>query len=104
MQKHYFVYILTNTHHTVFSTGVTNDLIRRIWEHKHKLIEGFTKKYNLHKLVYYEVTEDGNAALHREKLIKKWKRSFKFDAINRLNPNWDDLYDQMIQDPATRAG
>ena len=88
----YAVYILTNTHHTVFYTGVTNDLIRRVYEHKHKLIEGFTTQYNVTKLVYFELTDDINAALHREKLIKKWKRDFKFDAIGRMNPEWKDLY------------
>lgn len=102
--NHYFVYILTNTWHTVFYTGVTNDLIRRIFEHKSGLIEGFTKRYNMQKLVYFEVMEDVNAAIAREKLIKKWKREFKFDAINRMNPGWKDLYIEMAGDPATSAG
>ena len=97
MQQHYYVYILTNNHHTVFYTGVTNDLVRRIYEHKHKRIKGFTEKYNINKLVYYEVTQDIEAAIHREKLIKKWKRRFKFDAIERMNPDWHDLYDAMVE-------
>ncbi len=104
MQKNYYVYILTNTHRTVFYTGVTNDLLRRIYEHKMQLIEGFTQKYNMHKLVYFEETSDIQAALHREKLIKKWKREFKYDAIARMNPQWNDLYPQMAGDPATSAG
>ena len=105
MDTGYFVYILTNTWHTVFYTGVTNDLIRRIYEHKMKLIEGFTKQYNVHKLVYFEKVSDAAAASHREKLIKKWKREFKFDAINRLNPEWKDLYDDMVEGgPAINAG
>ena len=100
----YYVYILTNTWHTVFYTGVTNDLIRRVYEHKVQLVQGFTKRYNLNKLVYFEETGDVQAALHREKIIKKWKRSFKIDAINRINPEWGDLYNQMAGDPATSAG
>ena len=102
------VYILTNAHHTVFYTGVTNDLIRRMYEHKHKLIEGFTQQFNIEKLVYFELTDDIQAALHREKIIKKWKRSIKFDAIGRMNPGWKDLYFEMLMpaegDPATSAG
>jgi putative endonuclease len=104
MSRDYYVYILTNTWHTVFYTGVTNDLIRRVFEHKMQLREGFTTKYNVHKLVYFETTSDVQAAIHREKLIKKWKQTIKFDAINRLNPEWKDLYQEMVGDPATSAG
>ena len=100
----YYVYILTNTWHTVFYTGVTNDLIRRVTEHKMQLTKGFTKQYNIHKLVYFEHTSDIAAALHREKLIKKWKRAFKFDAIGKMNPQWNDLYNQLAGDPAINAG
>jgi putative endonuclease len=103
MQKSYYVYILTNAWHTVFYTGVTNDLIRRVFEHRMAMIDGFTKKYNVHKLVYFEETSDVNAALHREKLIKKWKREFKFDAIRRTNPEWKDLYLEIAGDAATSA-
>lgn len=102
--KHYYIYILTNIYHTVFYVGVTNHLLRRVYEHKQRLIDGFTKKYNLHKLVYFEQTTDVNVAIHCEKLMKKWKRSIKFDAINRLNPNWNDLYDMLQGDPAVNAG
>jgi putative endonuclease len=94
---HYFIYILSNHHHTVFYTGTTNDLIRRIYEHKMKLADSFTKKYNLHKLLYYEMTHDAEAALYREKLIKKWKRELKYDAIAKLNPEWKDLYIEMTE-------
>jgi len=96
MEKIYYIYILTNKWHTVFYTGITNDLIRRVFEHKMHLVDGFTKRYNVDKLVYFEQTTDIHAALHREKLIKKWKRTFKFDAINRMNPEWKDLYIEMI--------
>ena len=96
MDKHYYIYILTNKRHSMFYTGVTNDLIRRCYEHKHKLADGFTKKYGLDKLVYYEMTGNVESAISREKLIKKWKRDFKHDAINKMNPDWLDLYDSLV--------
>lgn len=92
MTKHYYVYILTNKKSGTFYTGVTNDISRRIYEHKNGLIDGFTKKYELKILVYYEIYEDVSSAIWREKIIKKWKRSIKLDAINKMNPNWNDLY------------
>ncbi len=91
----YYVYILAKARNSTFYTGVTNDLIRRVWEHKEGLADGFTKKYGIKTLVYYEMCDDVNAALHREKIVKKWKRSFKMDAIERMNPNWNDLYDEI---------
>src|SRR5262249_28538 len=99
-----YVYILTNAWHTVFYTGVTNDLIRRVFEHKMKLVKGFTEKYNLHKLVYFEETDSIDAAIHREKLIKKWKRAFKFDAINRMNPHWKDWWSEWRETPQEVRG
>jgi putative endonuclease len=71
--------------------GVTSNLERRIYEHKNKIIRGFTEKYNLHKLVYFEETQDVNAAIEREKEIKKWRREKKNKLVNFMNPNWDDL-------------
>ena len=97
MQKSYYVYILTNGGHRMFYTGVTNDLSRRVYEHKNKLADGFTTQYNLDKLVYFEETSDIIAAIAREKLIKKWKKSFKIDAISRMNPTWNDLYEEIIK-------
>ncbi len=91
----YFVYILTNKKHGTLYTGVTNNLARRIFEHKSGVVEGFTKKYALKNLVYYEIYEDVRDTLAREKLIKKWKRTFKIDAINKTNPNWIDLYNNL---------
>lgn len=92
MKNHnYYVYILSNWNNKVIYVGMTNNLERRIYEHKSKLIEGFTKKYNLTKLVYYELTEDVNSAISREKEIKKWRREKKNNLIESLNPNWDDL-------------
>jgi putative endonuclease len=86
----YYIYIMANRSRTLY-TGVTNNLERRVFEHKKKLIEGFTKKYNLTRLVYYETTNDIHAALEREKQIKGWLRSKKIDLIESINPNWDDL-------------
>jgi putative endonuclease len=88
--KRYFVYILTNHTGTLY-TGVTGNLERRIYEHKHKLIEGFTKKYNITRLVFYEECERPNVAIMREKQIKGWLRAKKIALIESLNPNWEDL-------------
>ena len=92
--KNYYVYLLTNWNNKVIYVGVTNDLNRRIYEHKNKLISGFTKKYNLNKLVYFEETCDINAAINREKEIKKWRREKKDILVNQINPNWQDLSDR----------
>jgi putative endonuclease len=89
--KSYFVYMLTNTHNNVLYTGVTNNLERRIYEHKNKIIKGFSDKYNLSKLVYCEETGDVNAAIAREKQIKGWVRAKKNALINEMNPDWHDL-------------
>lgn len=91
--KNYYVYLLTNWNNKVIYVGVTNDLNRRIYEHKNKLISGFTKKHNLNKLVYFEETCDINAAINREKEIKKWRREKKDILVNQINPNWQDLSD-----------
>ncbi len=88
----YSIYILTNNYNTVLYTGVTNNLMRRVWEHKEKLHEGFTKKYNVTKLVYYEEYPDIGSALAREKQIKGGSRQKKLDLIHSLNPEWRDLY------------
>ena len=83
----YYVYLLTNWNNKVMYVGVTNDLERRVYEHKQKLVEGFTEKYNVEKLVYFEETEDINAAIAREKEIKKWRREKKNNLVNGLNPD-----------------
>ncbi|HOQ15636.1 MAG TPA: GIY-YIG nuclease family protein [Candidatus Paceibacterota bacterium] len=88
----YYVYILTNKSNRVFYTGVTNDLFRRIYEHKEKIIKGFTQKYNLSKLIYYEVYDDIELALNREKQIKAGSRKKKIELIKNLNPDFKDLY------------
>ena len=89
--RQYYVYILTNKTNTVLYIGVINDLVRRIFEHKNKLVEGFTKKYNLNKLIYYEVTKDISSAIEREKQLKNWHRDWKVNIINSFNPIWKDL-------------
>lgn len=87
-----YVYLLANKYNNVLYTGVTNDLIRRVYEHKSKLVKGFTQKYNVDRLVYYEAYENILAAIEREKQIKAWSRKKKDDLINTLNPGWEDLY------------
>ena len=92
MSKQYYVYIMTNKNNRVLYTGITNDLKRRAYEHKEKLIDGFTKKYNVSKLVYYEALEDPENAILREKKIKAGSRQKKIDLINTINQEWADLY------------
>jgi putative endonuclease len=87
----YYVYILSNWNDKVMYVGVTKDLMRRLYEHKNKLIPGFTSKYNVHKLVYFEETEDVLAALEREKEIKKWRTEKKNNLVEKKNPGWRDL-------------
>ena len=87
----YYVYILSNTTNSTLYIGVTNDLKRRIYEHKNKLVEGFTDKYNVNKLVYFEKTSDIEAAIQREKNLKKWKREWKLELIKKSNPLMKDL-------------
>lgn len=95
MEHQYYVYLLTNKNNKVIYTGVTNDLKRRVYEHKEKFIDGFTKKYNVNKLVYYEFTSDINSAIQREKQIKAGSRQKKIDLINSINPEWKDLYNEI---------
>jgi putative endonuclease len=87
----YYVYLLTNWNNRVLYVGVTNDLVRRLYEHKGKLVRGFTEKYNVNKLVYFEETQDILSALAREKEIKKWRREKKDALVVRMNPEWKDL-------------
>jgi putative endonuclease len=88
----YYVYIMTNWNNKVLYTGVTNNLERRVYEHKNKLVKGFTAKYNINKLVYYDFTSDVLSAIAREKQIKGWTRKKKNELIASLNPEWRDLY------------
>lgn len=95
MVKYYFVYIMTNKHNTVLYTGVTNNLVRRVFEHKEKLIKGFTEKYKAVKLVYYEIHEDPDSTISREKQIKGGSRQKKIELTNEFNRDWKDLYGEI---------
>jgi len=95
MNKQYYIYIMTNQRNTVLYTGVTNNLKRRVYEHKEKLVDGFTKKYNITKLVYYEVFEDIESAILKEKQIKAGSRQRKIKLINSMNKEWRDLYGEL---------
>ena len=93
--KQYYIYIITNKNNTVLYTGITNDLKRRVYELREKLVEGFTKKCSVSKLVYFEVFEDPENAILREKQIKAGSRQNKIDLVNEFNEDWRDLYDEL---------
>jgi putative endonuclease len=95
MEKQYYVYIMTNKNTTVLYTGITNNLKRKVFEHKEKLIDGFSKKYNITKLVYYETLRDVSNAILREKQIKGGSRAKKIELINSINRVWKDLYEDI---------
>lgn len=94
--KSYYVYILASKRNGTLYVGVTSDLPRRIYEHKQKLVDGFTKKYNIATLVYAEEFQNINNAIHREKCIKKWNRAWKLRLIEEHNPDWSDLYEHIL--------
>lgn len=94
---YYFVYILAAARNSTFYVGVTNDLVRRTFEHKNGLADGFTKKYDIHRLVYYEMHTSIEEAIRREKSIKRWSRAMKMEAIERMNPEWEDLYSEIVK-------
>lgn len=93
MEKTFCVYILTNKIYGTLYVGVTSNLPKRIWEHKNKVVEGFSQKYDLDKLVYYEVHENAESAIKREKRLKKWDRKWKIELIQKQNPDWQDLFE-----------
>jgi putative endonuclease len=93
----YFTYILTNRHHTVLYVGVTNDLVRRVHEHRNKIASSFTTRYNVEKLVFFEESSDVQAAIAREKQIKAGSREKKVALVNAMNPDWRDLFDDLIR-------
>jgi putative endonuclease len=95
MLNYYYVYIISNFNNKVLYIGVTNDLKRRIYEHKNKLIKGFTSKYNINKLVFFEQFNNINEAIQREKQMKKWNRKWKDELIEKVNPEWKELYDEI---------
>jgi putative endonuclease len=93
--KTYYIYILASRSGVLY-VGVTNDLVRRVWEHWNDLVPGFTKRYQTHQLVYFEETDDALAAISREKHIKKWLREWKVRLIESTNPGWRDLYEELV--------
>ena len=96
MRKQFYVYILASKRNGTLYTGVTSDLIQRVWQHKQYLVEGFTKKYRVKKLVYYEVHDNAESAITKEKQIKKWRRKWKLRLIEERNPEWKDLYEKIL--------
>ena len=96
MAKTYYVYILASKRNGTLYIGVTNDLERRLYEHRNNLIEGFTNKYNVHHLVYYEDVNDIQSALQREKQLKRWTRKWKIELIEKVNPEWRDLAEDFV--------
>ncbi len=94
--KQYYTYILTNKKDGTLYVGVTSNLIKRVYEHKNKFVDGFTKKYHLDKLVHYEIFNDPKNAIQREKRLKKWDRNWKVELIEKDNPHWKDLYESLL--------
>jgi putative endonuclease len=95
MDRQNYVYIMASKRNGTLYVGVTSNLVKRVWEHKHHLLEGFTSRYNVHELVYYEAYRDIRDAVMREKCIKKWNRRWKLKLIESLNPKWCDLYEEL---------
>ncbi len=95
MSKTYYVYIMSSRSKVLY-TGVTNDLERRVWEHKNNVVKGFTERYSVHQLVWYELHETMESAIRKEKMLKNWKRVWKLELIERSNPNWQDLYETVV--------
>jgi putative endonuclease len=93
----YWVYILASRRHGTIYIGVTNDLVRRVFQHRNKLVKGFTSEHNVRYLVWFETHDDVGAAIAREKELKKWRREWKINLIEQDNPNWDDLYDEITR-------
>ena len=96
MNKQPAVYILSSRKNGTLYVGVTSDLIKRIWEHKNNLADGFTKRYGIHQLVWYEMHETMESAITREKKLKNWKRAWKLELIEQSNPDWKDLYETIL--------
>ncbi|MBI1911010.1 MAG: GIY-YIG nuclease family protein [Deltaproteobacteria bacterium] len=94
--KTFYVYILASKQNGTLYIGVTNDILRRVYEHKNDLVDGFCKKYGVHNLVYFEQFDEIESAIQREKQLKKWNRKWKTDLIEKTNPNWRDLYEDLV--------
>lgn len=96
MLRKYYVYILTNKRNGTLYIGVTSDLIKRVWQHKNDIFEGFSKKYKTHRLIYFEEYSSIELALNREKRLKNWQRTWKIELVEAFNPYWRDLYENMV--------
>ena len=96
MNKKPAVYIVANKRNGTLYIGVTSDLVKRIWEHKNNVVEGFTKRYKVHRLVWFELHETMESAITREKRLKNWKRKWKMELIEGINPDWEDLYHRVV--------
>ena len=97
MAKQFYVYILASKRNGTLYTGVTSNLIQRVWQHKNDMVKGFTRKYNVKTLVYYEIHESAETAITREKKIKRWRRAWKLELIEDSNPEWKDLYEEILE-------
>jgi putative endonuclease len=93
MEKIFYVYILAKGRNSTFYVGVTSDLVKRVWEHKNEVADGFTKEHHIKTLVYYEIHDNAEQAILREKRLKKWNRTWKMRIIEQMNPDWTDLYE-----------
>jgi putative endonuclease len=96
MNRNPAVYILASKHNGTLYIGVTRDLVKRVWEHKHDVVEGFTRKYGIHTLVYFEQHNEMAEAIRREKQLKKWNRPWKIELIEKINPHWRDLWPEIV--------
>jgi putative endonuclease len=96
MSEQFYVYILASKRNGTLYIGMTNNLVRRVWEHKNDAVAGFTKKYGIHQLVWFETADTASAAITREKQLKKWNRAWKLQLIEELNPEWRDLYGEIV--------
>ena len=96
MPQQFYIYILASQPNDTLYIGVTNNLVRRVWEHKTDAVDGFTKEHGVHRLVWYEVADTALAAIAREKQLKKWNRAWKLRLIEKTNPEWRDLYDELM--------
>jgi len=104
MQKYFYVYILASRRNGTLYIGITSDLVKRVWKHKNKLADGFTTKYNINKLVYFEQLNDAKTALNREKRLKKYNRQWKLNLIEQANNKWKDLYEEITSGLSDQVG
>ncbi|OGW18890.1 MAG: GIY-YIG nuclease [Nitrospinae bacterium RIFCSPLOWO2_12_FULL_45_22] len=96
MNRQPAVYILASKRNGTLYVGITSDVIKRVWEHKNNVVKGFTERYSVHQLVWYELHETMESAIRKEKMLKNWKRVWKLELIERSNPNWQDLYETIV--------